>query len=203
MSSVTFGKRNLARAAEPVAARDSATLAGLDAPARTTSTAGLAAGGTRPRLGWRLLLAAIAFPAVWLGIIYYQGAPLLRDYRQSASFQNDFTVKIENAHCTVYWFVLKTCSVDYRILDVDPPDVQTTNFMVAFTGTEGRLVRPMRSNIDRSAVTTQIALELMTNRILTFLTIVVGMLTFMVAVVRKMLRPDLDGGEAAGQALRA
>lgn len=130
----------------------------------------------------------LAFPAVWLGMIIYQGPPLLRDYRLAGSFQNDFTVKVENAKCTAYWFILKTCSVDYQILDAEPPELRTTHFMVAFTKTEGRLVAPVRSSIDRDAVTTRIALELMANRIITFLAITAGMLALMIAFVAKLTR---------------
>lgn len=193
MSNVVFGKRNLAGPATAALSRDPSAIRRPDAESAPASSPG--AGATSVQWNWRLVLFMLAFPAVWLGMIIYQGPALVRDYRLAASFRIDPTVKITKAHCTSYWFTLKTCSVDYEDMEAQQAGPQSTNFMVAFTGTEGFVI-PMRSTVDRNAVTTQVALDLMTNRVLTFLALTVGMLMLMIAVVAKLARSDGDSETA-------
>ena len=126
-----------------------------------------AAGPTGHPIRWFILLVAIG--AAFYGLFVSYGPDILRDHRLAGTWQPAYDLRATEGKCERTNFVITRCSA--KIISVAKPDQAPIahNFLMLFAGGGGEALVPVRSTIDRSAVSIFYAAETkLWNRTLSF-----------------------------------
>ncbi|MGZ3621394.1 MAG: hypothetical protein ACXVAA_12920 [Candidatus Binataceae bacterium] len=94
--------------------------------------------------------------------VYVEGPGLMRDFElRNASLAPARDLKIEEARCSVHWWIMSNCSISYSA-----PQAREKKYSLSFSvfgSLGGERVQLMRAPDNR--VTTDIALAKLTNRV--------------------------------------
>ena len=118
----------------------------------------------------RWLLILLACGAMLYGVVVSMGPDILRDHRLAGSWQPAYDLQAMEGKCERKNFVLTSCSA--KIKSVANPDQAPTahRFTMLFASGGGEALVPVRSTIDRSAVSIHYAaVTKLWNRTVSFL----------------------------------
>lgn len=130
--------------------------------------------------------ACFLFMLLLLGaFVYTTGSVVYRDFAHGSSFVADPSIKVERAECKRTNFVLTDCDIDLSWMTASGPKKQRAGFMLLFSSMADKAVVPLRSKSDPAVVSTQVALDHMTNRTITFMVFASILLMLVVIALRK------------------
>jgi hypothetical protein len=121
---------------------------------------------------FRWLIALVACGAGLYGLFVGYGPDILRDHRLAGTWQPAYDLQATEGKCERTNFVITRCSA--KIKSVAKPDQAPIahNFLMLFAGGGGEVLVPVRSTIDRSAVSIFYAAETkLWNRTLSFVSV--------------------------------
>lgn len=112
------------------------------------------------------ILAALFFVALTGGIGWLLGPTLWQDFKiRDAQKLTAQDVRVEEASCSTKLFVISFCTIKLKPAEA----AQTTEFTYLITGTLGEArLAPMRTIGAREILTTNIGMDYLTNRIISF-----------------------------------
>lgn len=187
MATQAFGKR--AGATKPIGHALELTkgrTSGLAVPVRD----GEAAGG----FSFKYFACFLFMLMLLAAFVYSTCGALYRDLAHGSSFLADASIKVERAECTRTNFIVTDCDIDLSWMAASGPKTQRAGFMVLFASLADTPVVPLRSSRDPEVVSTQAAVDRMTNRTVTFLVFASILLMLVVVAFKKTLT-----GAAPGQ----
>jgi hypothetical protein len=125
-------------------------------------------------MSFRAVLVCIA--AVFFAgfTVYYEGPGLMRDVQlRNATLVPARDLKVEEAKCTSHWWILSNCRVSYRA----PQARERASVHFSVLGTLGGERFQLMRSPDNRAVTTDIAIAKLTNRMTTMAVMLAGFAT--------------------------
>jgi hypothetical protein len=128
---------------------------------------------------FRWLIALVACGAMLYGLIAGYGPDILRDHRLAGTWQPAYDLRAMDGKCERTNFVITFCSA--KIKSVARPDQAPIDhrFMMLFSGGGGEALVPVRSSVDRTAVSIFYAAETKRwNRTLSFISAAVILALF-------------------------
>lgn len=182
--------------ARPVQAAAPAPLSGLSADAQDFLATGKPPSWVTTTRGG-LIAAILFFGAILTAMTYGYGSGIVRDWRLSGTWRPALDVKVGEARCKRYWFVVTTCDVSYNWTERGVTRTASSSFMLGLTSTHGAPVIPVRSARDASAVTALSAVtDWLTNRVITLLVFAVLLGLVVLTAVRGLLAGRYKDGAA-------
>ncbi len=118
---------------------------------------------------FRWFVALIAFGAMLYGLVHIYGPDIVRDLRLSGTWQPAYDLRAMDGKCERKSFIITFCSA--RIKSVAMPDQALIEhrFMMLFSGGGGEAMVPVRSTVNRAAVSIHYSAETkLLNRTLSF-----------------------------------
>ena len=158
---MAFGKRQSAGGATAQALNVGMTATTSQAAADTARTTG-------SPLRWLIVLVACG--ALLYGLVANYGPEILRDHRLAGSWEPAYDLRATDGKCERTNFVVTFCSA--KIKSIAKPDQAPIDhkFFMLFTGGGGEILVPVRSTIDRAAVSIHYTAETkLWNRTLSFI----------------------------------
>lgn len=119
---------------------------------------------------FRWFVALIAFGAMLYGLVFSYGPDIVRDQRLAGTWQPAYDLRATDGECKRTNFVITFCSA--KIRSVAKPDQAPIEhrFMMLFSGGGGEAMVPVRSTVNRAAVSLYYAAETkLWNRTLSFI----------------------------------
>ena len=118
---------------------------------------------------FRWLIILLACGAMLYGLVVSYGPDILRDHRLAGTWQPAYDLQAMEGRCERKNFVITFCSAKIRSVANPGQAPITHRFMMLFTGGGGEALVPVRSTIDRAAVSIFYAAETkLLNRTLSF-----------------------------------
>jgi hypothetical protein len=172
---MTFGKRQSGVGATAQAFNRNMAVAQSQVAPETARTTG-------SPLRWLIVL--IACGAALYGLVVNYGPDILRDHRLAGSWQPAYDLRTMDGKCERTNFVITFCSAKIKSLarpDQAPIDHR---FFMLFSGGGGEALVPVRSTIDRAAVSIFYTAETkLWNRTLSFISAAVVLALFAVGAL--------------------
>jgi len=128
---------------------------------------------------FRWFVALIAFGAMLYGLVYSYGPDVVRDLRLSGTWQPAYDLRATDGKCERKSFIITFCSA--KIKSVAMPDQAPIDhrFMMLFSGGGGEAMVPVRSTVNRAAVSIHYSAETkLLNRTLSFVSASVILVLF-------------------------
>lgn len=111
------------------------------------------------------LIGAGIFAVILLALWFFYGAGVHRDLRLSGTYKFDRTVEVQKGACTRYFFLLSACEANLIDKSNATAAMQSTSYMVMFRNMGGTPLVPVRSTVERDAVSVRVATsDTLTNR---------------------------------------
>jgi len=127
----------------------------------------------------RWFIALIAFGAMLYGLVFSYGPDIVRDQRLSGTWQPAYDLRAMDGECKRRSFIITFCTA--KIKSVARPDQAPIehSFMMLFSGGGGEAMVPVRSTVNRTAVSIHYSAETkLWNRTLSFISCVVILVLF-------------------------
>jgi hypothetical protein len=131
---------------------------------------------------FRALVILVLVVLFVVAMVHVEGPGLMRDVQlRNAALVPAQDMKIEEARCRSHWWIVSSCTVSYRAAQQPQQQRQSISFTV-FGSLGGEPVQLLRT-ADNRAVTTDIGLAKLTNRITTavFFLLIVATIGFFAA----------------------
>jgi hypothetical protein len=128
---------------------------------------------------FRWFVALIAFGAMLYGLVHVYGPDIVRDLRLSGTWQPAYDLRAMDGKCERKSFIITFCSA--KIKSVAMPDQPPIDhrFMMLFSGGGGEAMVPVRSTVNRAAVSIHYSAEAkLWNRTLSFIVSAVILVLF-------------------------
>ena len=128
---------------------------------------------------FRWFVALIAFGAMLYGLVFSYGPDIVRDLRLSGTWQPAYDLRAMDGKCERKSFIITFCSA--KIKSVAMPDQAPIDlrFMMLFSGGGGEAMVPVRSTVNRAAVSIHYSAEAkLWNRTLSFVVSAVILVLF-------------------------
>jgi hypothetical protein len=128
---------------------------------------------------FRWFIALVAFGAMLYGLVFSYGPDIVRDQRLSGTWQPAYDLRAMDGECKRTNFVITFCSA--KIKSVAMPDQAPIEhrFMMLFSGGGGEAMVPVRSTVNRAAVSLYYSAETkLWNRTLSFIASTVILVLF-------------------------
>lgn len=128
---------------------------------------------------FRWFVALIAFGAMLYGLVFSYGPDIVRDLRLSGTWQPAYDLRATDGKCERKSFIITFCSA--RIKSVAMPDQAPIDhrFMMLFSSGGGEAMVPVRSTVDRAAISIHYSAEAkLWNRTLSFISSAVILVLF-------------------------
>jgi hypothetical protein len=128
---------------------------------------------------FRWFVALVAFGALLYGLVHVYGPDIVRDLRLSGTWQPAYDLRAADGKCERKSFIITFCSA--RIKSVAMPDQAPVEhrFMMLFSSGNGEAMVPVRSTVNRAAVSIHYSAEAkLWNRTLSFIVSAVILVLF-------------------------